>query len=163
MVEKDTYTDKLKAEFEKVKKATGKDELYYPFLRLVQVSCVLGLVLTLTGTTPVLLANMGLSGIFVGITVLINAVVINGLFFFLAEYALRKIRKKEFIGIAIGLVLALLHIPGIFLLVGAFGFYALLNPEFQKAYYRNCPKEFLNLLGKVDLNFSEKLDDSPKG
>lgn len=144
----------LKNEWNKLLAIRNGAELYRIFFRITQVGAAVGLVLQLF-MLPIMLAGMAYGGEFTmmmpfyiaGLLLIVGSAM-------LSEYALRCVERGQFRGVVIGLLLAGSCMPSIWFLLGLFGFYCFLNPEFQKAGLVSAPEAFLNLLSAIRLNFT---------
>ncbi|RZA04583.1 MAG: hypothetical protein EOP11_14775 [Proteobacteria bacterium] len=71
----------------------------------------------------------------------------------LLQYALKSIEQGKFRGTLIGIVLALMCVPSLYLPLGAFGLYCFLNPSYQKKYLTSAPKPFVDFLKLMGIDF----------
>jgi hypothetical protein len=128
-------------EFEKLSQIRQASDFPIVYFRLFQL-------VTIFITIAFAFSSLGLLG-FAGIGRILNCILWAALNLLAAEVGLRLIVQSQATGVAVGLILAILHTFSIQFLLSLFGFYAFLNPASQKRYLRSTPpwvKEALKVL-----------------
>lgn len=144
----------IKTELEKIKSISSTAELYLIFFRLLQIFVVLGFAYNLCLFSPLFLMNFRQSEISSMFNPLyfLTPLIIGALQIFLSELCLRAVERKKFWGVALGLIMSVLMLPSFYFVLGAFGLYCFLNPNFQKEYLQESPKAFKEALTNFGLN-----------
>lgn len=148
---------KINVELTKLKSIKSESELYWIFFRLVQITSTAGLIIFLMFSLSFLFRGVldGDIGFFMGPSLIVTPLLLGISQIVLAEFALRAVKRGDFWGTMVGLIMSLYIFPSYLLLLGCFGLYSFLNPGFQQQHLMNSPEWFKNLLTNLHLNKME--------
>ena len=126
-------------------------KLHLLFFRGFQILEILTTFYALVGLRPYL---TNVDPVYAGMsTVFFSSLVWTGIFVLIAEVGWRLVQKGSIVGFWIGLILSLMSLPSIKILLGAFGFYAFLNPRSQRELLQDSPVWLKDFLSSLKINF----------